>query len=104
MLLQTITKLILVKKPQRIKSKAVITKEQQDEIVKFLGYDWSNRKGDEGIKYITSVQAQDELKDSDDDSDEEKKEKEALRNINSVKFIQTPLYNPQDKNDKTKIC
>ncbi|WP_087579041.1 restriction endonuclease subunit S [Campylobacter concisus] len=27
-----------------------------------------------------------------------------MRNINSVKFIQTPLYNPQDKNDKTKIC
>ncbi|WP_188117591.1 N-6 DNA methylase [Campylobacter concisus] len=96
--------LLLVKSPEDKKQGGDSKKSNKDEIIKFLGYDWSSRKGDEGIKYVTSVQTQEELKDSDDDSDDEKKEKEALRNINSVKFIQTPLYNPQDKNDKTKIC
>ena len=96
--------LLLVKSPEDKKQGGDSKKNNKDEIVKFLGYDWSSRKGDEGIKYITSAQTQEELKDGDDDSDDEKKEKEALRNINSVKFIQTPLYNPQDKNDKTKIC
>lgn len=96
--------LLLVKSPEDKKQGGDSKKSNKDEIVKFLGYDWSSRKGDEGIKYVTSAQTQEELKDGDDDSDDEKKEKEALRNINSVKFIQTPLYNPQDKNDKTKIC
>ena len=27
-----------------------------------------------------------------------------MRNVNSIKFIKTPLYNPNDKNDKTKLC
>ncbi len=79
-------------------------KSNKANIVKFLGYDWSNRKGDEGIKYITNKPIDFELKESDEDSDEEKKQKEVLRNINSVKFIQTPLYNPSDKEDSTKLA
>ncbi|WP_239056363.1 N-6 DNA methylase [Helicobacter apodemus] len=79
-------------------------KSNKANIVKFLGYDWSNRKGDEGIKYITNKPIDFELKESDEDSDEEKKQKEVLRNINSVKFIQTPLYNPSDKEDNTKLA
>ncbi|MCX2683711.1 restriction endonuclease subunit S [Campylobacter sp. MIT 21-1684] len=79
-------------------------KSNKANIVKFLGYDWSKRKGDEGIKYITNKPIDEELKESDEDSDEEKKQKEVLRNINSVKFIDTPLYNPNDKEDKTKLC
>ncbi len=79
-------------------------KSNKANIVKFLGYDWSNRKGDEGIKYITNKPIDSELKESDEDSDEEKKQKEVLRNINSVKFIQTPLYNPSDKEDSTKLA
>lgn len=79
-------------------------KSNKANIIKFLGYDWSNRKGDEGIKYITNKPIDFELKESDEDSDEEKKQKEVLRNINSVKFIQTPLYNPSDKEDSTKLA
>nr|WP_290143245.1 N-6 DNA methylase [Helicobacter japonicus] len=79
-------------------------KSNKANIVKFLGYDWSNRKGDEGIKYITNKPIDSELKESDEDSDEEKKQKEVLRNINSVKFIQTPLYNPTNKEDSTKLA
>ncbi|WP_156104136.1 restriction endonuclease subunit S, partial [Campylobacter sp. MIT 97-5078] len=87
--------LILIKSPQDNKAN----------IVKFLGYDWSNRKGDEGIKYQTTKDTKDlqDLQEEKGDSDEEKKEKEALRNINSIKFIDTPLYNPNDKNDPTKL-
>lgn len=80
------------------------SKSNKANIVKFLGYDWSKRKGDEGIKYITNKPLDSELKENDEDSDEEKKQKEALRNINSVKFIQTPLYNPTNKDDKTKLA
>lgn len=79
-------------------------KSNKANIIQFLGYDWSKRKGDEGIKYITNKPIDSELKESDEDSDEEKKQKEALRNINSVKFIQTPLYNPTNKDDKTKLA
>ncbi len=60
---------------------------------KFLGYEWSGRKGDEGIKYITSgtnikVEAEDA---------------EVLESILNLKNIQTPLYNPQDSTDNKKI-
>lgn len=79
-------------------------KSNKQEIINFLGYDWSKRKGDEGIKYISQAPQDEDLKESDEDSQEEKKEKEALRNVNSIKFIKTPLYNPNDKNDKTKLC
>ncbi|MGG7048817.1 N-6 DNA methylase [Campylobacter sp. M4] len=98
--------LLLIKSPEDKKqdTSGGKSKTNKDEIVKFLGYDWSNRKGDEGIKYITNVADEGEFKENKDDSDDEKKEKEALRNINSVKFIQTPLYNPQNKDDKSKIC
>lgn len=79
-------------------------KSNKQEIINFLGYDWSKRRGDEGIKYITQAPQDNDLKENEDDSEEEKKEKEALRNVNSIKFIKTPLYNPNDKNDKTKLC
>ncbi len=60
---------------------------------KFLGYEWSGRKGDEGIKYITSGKA---LKVEGEDA-------EALENILNLNNIQTPLYNPQKKLDENKI-
>lgn len=92
--------LILIKSPQ---DKTKDNKSNKANIIKFLGYDWSNRKGDEGIKYQTSKNEDKDLQESEEDSDEEKKEKEVLRNINSIKFIDTPLYNPNDKNDSTKL-
>lgn len=61
----------------------------------FLGYDWSNRKGDEGIKYVTDKKIED-LEDDDE------KDAEVVMAINSIKYIKTPLYNPNDVNDNTK--
>lgn len=66
--------------------------------IKFLGYDWSSRKGDEGIKYVTNrVLSEDE--DSEDDKDAE-----IVNAINSIKYIDTPLYNPNDNFDFTKFA
>lgn len=95
-------KVLVLKAPNNKKKDGKSSNKQ--EIINFLGYDWSKRKGDEGIKYISQAPQDEDLKESDEDSQEEKKEKEALRNVNSIKFIKTPLYNPNDKNDKTKLC
>ena len=96
-------KVLILKSPS---DKTTDNKSNKANIIKFLGYDWSKRKGDEGIKYQTTIQDIEnaELKESEDDSDEDKKQKEALRNINSVKFISTPLYNPANPSDPTKLC
>lgn len=45
------------------------------EIKKYLGYDWSNRKGFEGIKYLSG----------------------------DIQTIETPLYNPTDFEDDSKV-
>ena len=83
---------ILQSPPEKIGNKS-----NKAEVVKFLGYDWSNRKGDEGIKYLTShVQ---EVESSDDDD----KDAEIVQAINSIKYIETPLYNPDNDNDVTKF-
>jgi type I restriction-modification system DNA methylase subunit len=58
---------------------------------KFLGYEWSGRKGDEGIKYITSTKSV-KLEGA-----------EVLENIMNLNNIETPLYNPQNRADKSKI-
>ena len=58
----------------------------------FLGYGWSSRKGSEGIKYIGSVTK------SEGDEDEER-----LLAKKGIYKIQTPLFNPQDLNDISRI-
>lgn len=83
---------ILQSPPETVKNKS-----NKTEIIQFLGYDWSNRKGNEGIKYITNQTQENEQ--SDDESEEE-----FVQSINSIKFIDTPLYNPNDKYDNTKYC
>ena len=85
---------ILQTPPEKVNSKS-----NKAEVIRFLGYDWSNRKGDEGIKYLTS-QVQ-EVENSDDDDD---KDAEIVQAINSIKYIETPLYNPNDDNDVTKYA
>lgn len=68
---------------------ALIVKSPTDNagIKRFLGYEWSNRKGDEGIKYVsTSVQSEDEV---------------AVRK--GLDGIQTPLFNPKNLNDSNYI-
>ena len=73
-------------------------KSNKAEVIKFLGYDWSKRKGDEGIKYLTNnVQETESLEDDDD------KDVEIVQAINSIKYIETPLYNPNDSEDVTKF-
>ena len=85
---------ILQSPPEKIGNKS-----NKAEVVKFLGYDWSNRKGDEGIKYLTShIQ---ELDNSEEDDD---KDTEIVQAINSIKYIETSLYNPNEDNDKTKFA
>ena len=56
---------------------------------RFLGYEWSSRKGDEGIKYIGSAT---------------KSEGEGeLSLIKGIDSIQTPLFNPRDLSDTSRI-
>ena len=68
------------------------------EIKKFLWYEWSNSKWSEWIQYITNNSISIENKDDLEESD-----KRVLENINSLSNIQTPLYNPNNSDDETKI-
>ena len=83
---------ILQSPPEKVDNKS-----NKAEVVKFLGYDWSNRKGDEGIKYLTS-----HMQDTDGSEDEDDKDTEIVQAINSIKYIETPLYNPADDSDVSK--
>lgn len=80
------------------KNEVVIIKSPSDnkEIKKFLGYEWSNRKGDEGIKYIANVNFE-------IDEDLESDDKRILENQQGLKYISTPLYNPNNSDDENKI-
>lgn len=84
---------ILQSPPEKIGDKS-----NKNEVIRFLGYDWSNRKGYEGIKYLTNHVMEEDSEDEGDDND-----KEIVQAINSIKYIETPLYNPNDDNDVTKI-
>jgi len=70
-------RIIIVNAPPKTKKKL---------IKKYLGYEWSGRKGSEGIKYIGFS--------SDDDSFSRNK---------GITSIETPLFNPNDLNDENKI-
>ena len=60
---------------------------EKGEVKRFLGYEWSSRKGDEGIKYLnTSVQGEDEM-----------------LTRKGVDSIQTPLFNPKNLDDTSHI-
>lgn len=86
--------LLLQSPPDKINNKS-----NKEEIVKFLGYDWSNRKGDEGYKYITKNSYTEEEDSGMDDNDVE-----IVRAINSIRFIETPLYNPDNAWDNSKYA
>jgi len=80
------------------KNDVVIVKSpsKTDKIKKFLGYEWGSRKGSEGIHYLTSSKI-----DIEEEIDEE--DKAVLENLTGLKHINTPLYNPQNKDDENKI-
>lgn len=77
----------------------VIVKSPTDNkgIKKFLGYEWSSAKGNEGIKYLNtqSVNIKDDLLEEED--------KRVLENLQGLKDINTFLYNPNNIDDETKI-
>lgn len=58
---------------------------KSDEKKKFLGYSWSKRRGNEGIKYISSTSSDDSL---------------TNKGVNTIKTL---LFNPDDFNDESKI-
>lgn len=64
---------------------------------KFLGYEWSNRKGDEGIHYLNTGKMKKTSSDDEDDDDE------TLSQIKGVNGIQTPLFNPLNVFDDNRI-
>ena len=80
-------------------SDVIIVKSPSDnkEAKKFLGYEWSSAKGNEGIHYLATQS----LHVEEDDLDEE--DKRILENLQGLGNINTPLYNPKDANDTTKI-
>ncbi|GAB1370742.1 hypothetical protein MASR1M45_08040 [Candidatus Kapaibacterium sp.] len=70
----------------------------------FFGYEWSTRKGKEGIKYIgASSKAE---KSEDDDNDEDTEEKDDIRilsNLDALSNIETPLYDNDNPLNEKKI-
>lgn len=61
----------------------------------FLGYEWSSAKGNEGIKYINQSVVAPEIEDAET--------KEMLNKLQGLHNINTPLYNPNKRNDSYKI-
>ncbi len=76
---------------------------------KFLGYEWSGKKGNEGIKYIGAAKVEPEVeKDMAEDDDSgivilEEEDKRILGNILNLLNIQTPLYDPKDSKNVNKV-
>uniref|UniRef100_UPI00147002FB N-6 DNA methylase n=1 Tax=Campylobacter curvus TaxID=200 RepID=UPI00147002FB len=66
-------------------------KEQKE----FLGYEWSESKGKEGIKLLNNVSIKN------DELDEA--QKQIISSIKGMDIINTPLYNPKDKDDNLKL-
>lgn len=66
---------------------------------KFLGYEWSNTKGNEGIKYLhieTTSATSDASPDNEADDD-------TMQQIRGINGIITPLFNPDNLSDSDKI-
>lgn len=71
----------------------------------FLGYEWSAAKGNEGIKYLGGIQL-DKLEGENEDEGNvalEEEDKRVLSNIFNLDNINTPLYDPHNKNNTDKI-
>jgi type I restriction enzyme M protein len=87
------------------KNKVLVVKCPTDnkEQKQFLGYEWSSAKGNEGIKYLNQSSPltprggilDGEVLDADS--------KELITKLMGLGNINTPLYNPQNRNDATKI-
>ena len=63
----------------------------------FLGYEWSSRKGREGIHYLNISIAKESSSDDEEDEDD------TLTQLKGVEGIVTPMFNPLDLSDESKI-
>lgn len=86
--------IILQSPPDKIGNKS-----NKNEVISFLGYDWSEKKGNEGIKYIVDEKSIQTASDTKVDEDTEE-----IEAINSIKYIKTPLYNPTENYDSSKYA
>ena len=87
-------KILIVKSPSK-----------NTQIKEFLGYEWSTAKGNEGIKYLGGIQL-DKLEGENEDEGNvalEEDDKRVLSNIFNLNNINTPLYDPNNKNNVEKI-
>lgn len=73
------------------RTKVIVAKSPSDnkEIRSYLGYEWSGAKGSEGIKYLGQNVVDEE---------------DTITKNSGIFGIKTPLFNPADKDDETKIC
>ncbi|MBA2881796.1 type I restriction-modification system DNA methylase subunit [Desulfosalsimonas propionicica] len=72
------------------------------EMKKFLGYEWSSAKGNEGIKYLGGQTVTIE-KDEEGEEVLEQDDKRVLENLLNLDNIQTPLYDPGNLSNPEKI-
>lgn len=63
---------------------------------RFLGYEWSNRKGNEGLKYLN-------VKTSKKSKDDEAADDDTISQVKGINGIVTPLFNPLNLADEEKI-
>lgn len=90
---QTENPVLLVKSPLPKKN------ESNEKIKKFLGYEWINRKGHEGIHYLNVGTTP-----SDEDSDDgNENDDDTMQEISGIETINTCLFKHGDYNDQNKI-
>ena len=65
---------------------------------RFLGYEWSDSKGNEGIKYLNIGKKTSSNYDEGDEEDDD-----TMQQIRGINGIQTPLFNPRNLTDNDKI-
>lgn len=84
---QTESPVLLVKSPS-----------SNAEMKKFLGYEWVNRKGSEGIKYLNVATTSDS-----DDEDGYEAEDDTMQQISGIDSINTCLFKPDEYENNEKI-
>lgn len=68
---------------------------------KFLGYEWSDTKGSEGIKYLHINKSEQTVEDDEEDGNAE--DDDTMQQIRGINGIVTPLFNPTNLSDEQKI-
>lgn len=81
--------------PNRV---VIVTNPQTNaENKKYLGYEWSDSKGNEGIKYLNVAKTTNTAAEGDADDDD------TISQVQGISDIRTPLFNPADLTDEKKI-